>query len=163
MFVNGSTARMFTAGRRLLVCLLALALAVLPGLSAPALGDGKVFASGETEPFSPDAKLLTVRVAGMKTGDCMLLTLGEASMLVDLGTGSGMDKIREMLDTAGLTGVDCFCNTHCAHINGGNCFQTPAETSHRKSYTTDDHNIFHCCSPFIPDKPVTCSPLLSSY
>ena len=112
MFVNGSTARVFTAGRRLLACLLALALSALPGLAAPALGEGKVFAPGETEPFSPDAKLLTVRVAGMKTGDCMLLTLGEASMLVDLGTGSGMDKIREMLAAAGLTGVDYFCNTH---------------------------------------------------
>ena len=42
----------------------------------------------------------------------MLLTCGDQSMLVDLGTGSAMEDIRSMLEAAGLTSVDYFCNTH---------------------------------------------------
>ena len=93
------------------------ALAVLPGGS---FAEGKVFYAEDTEPFAPDAKLMTIRVAGMKNGDSMLITCGEESMLVDLGTDSAQEYIRAMLEDAGASGVDYFCNTHPHddHIGG---------------------------------------------
>ncbi len=90
----------------------ALLLCCLLLFAGRGLGEGKVFRAEDTEPFPADAPLLSVRVAGMKSGDCMLVTCGEENMLVDLGTGSGMEDIRAMLDDAGVSSVDYFCNTH---------------------------------------------------
>ncbi len=83
-------------------------------------GREKVFKPDETEPFSPDANLLTIRVAGMHSGDSMLITMGGESMAVDLGTGAGMEQILDMYKAAGIHRLDWFCNTHPHedHIGG---------------------------------------------
>ncbi len=103
-------------GSRML-CLLAAALFLfLPG----ALGEGRVFLQDETEPFPDDAELLTIRVAGILGGDCMLMTLGEHSMFVDLGTDKCYPKVRELIDAAGIDHVEYFFNTHphTDHVGG---------------------------------------------
>ena len=66
------------------LCLLALAL-LIP-VCASASPQERVFLEGETEPFPEDAALLTLRVCPLVSGDCMLLTLGGHSMLVDADT-----------------------------------------------------------------------------
>ncbi|MBQ9210113.1 MAG: MBL fold metallo-hydrolase [Clostridia bacterium] len=102
------------------LCFLLSLLMLLLALPLQGLAEGPIYRPGETDPFPEDAKLLTVRVAGMKTGDAMLITFGEESMLVDLGTGSGMEDILKMLDIAGVTAADYYCNTHphSDHLGG---------------------------------------------
>ena len=80
----------------------------------------KVFMADETVPFPTDAELLTIRVAGMTGGDCMLLTLGDHSMFVDLGTESSFDKVQEVIRVAGIDHVDYFYNSHphVDHVGG---------------------------------------------
>lgn len=96
--------------------LLLLVLVLLP------LGSlaGPVYYTGETEPFAEDAELLTIRFAGLVGGDCMLVTCGEHSMFVDLGTDSSLEKINEVIRAAGIDRVEYFYNTHphCDHIGG---------------------------------------------
>lgn len=93
------------------ICLL-LALVLLT--PAWALGETKqrVFYEDETEPFAPDAELLTLWVCPLLGADCMLLTLGEHSMLIDAGKAEQADDVQAMLNKAGLTGVEYMCNTH---------------------------------------------------
>ena len=87
-----------------------------------ALADGvqRVFMDGETEPFPEDSELLTLRVCPLQGADCMLLTMGEHSMLVDAGRPTQAAKVREMLENAGLTSVEYLFNTHphSDHIGG---------------------------------------------
>ena len=99
------------------LCLLLAVLLICPA-SAPA--EGKVFYSGETEPFPEDTELLTIRVAGIMGGDCMLMTLGDHSMFVDLGPKSCLPYIKELIELAGIDHVDSFFNTHphLDHIGG---------------------------------------------
>ena len=102
-------------GRRI-ICLLA-ALLLLP---LCALGEGKVFREGDTEPFAEDAELLTVRVAPLLGGDCMLMTLGDHSMFVDVGSNVNLDDIQAVIADAGIDRVDYVYNTHphYDHIGG---------------------------------------------
>ena len=94
-----------------IICLFLALLLLAPAL---ALGESaqRVFYEDETEPFSPDAELLTLRVCPLLGADCMLLTLGEHSMLIDAGKSGQVDDVRRMLADAGLTGVESLLNTH---------------------------------------------------
>lgn len=96
---------------RKVFCLLLALVLLTPAL---ALGETaqRVFYEEETEPFSPDAELLTLRVCPLLGADCMLLTLGEHSMLIDAGKSGHADDIQAMLQEAGLTGVEYMFNTH---------------------------------------------------
>ena len=104
----------------MLACLMLAA--ILP--AAPAFAeDGenrKVFREGETEPFPEGAELLTLYVAPMVGADCMLLTLGEHTMLVDSGSTGQTEHLFEMLDSLGIKNVEYLFNTHphYDHIGG---------------------------------------------
>ena len=97
---------------RALVCILAV-LMILPGAGAEGY---RVFFEEETEPFGEGEELLTLRIAGKYGGDCMLLTLGEESMLVDTGDSgyaSFLPQFQRMAEEAGIgTHVDALYNTH---------------------------------------------------
>lgn len=103
-------------GKRIACTLLALLL-VLP---AAALGENRVFRTGETEPFEEGAEILTVRFAPLTGGDCILVTIGDQSMFVDVGTDKNLKDLKEILALAGLEKVDYLYNTHphCDHIGG---------------------------------------------
>ncbi len=103
--------------RRLLSMAAALLMLLMP---LCALGEGRVYYASETEPFDEGAELLTVRVAPLEGGDCMLLTLGDRSMIVDWGKVQHTSAIRALLAEAGLDHVDVFFNSHphCDHIDG---------------------------------------------
>ena len=88
-----------------------LLLALLLGC-AGAEGEKRVFLEGETEPFPEGAELLTLRVAPVLGGDCMLLTLGEHSMFVDVGHDTDIGLIHDLLSAAGLDHVDAIFNSH---------------------------------------------------
>ena len=77
-----------------------------------ALAEQRVFLEGETEPFPEGAELLTLRVAPILGGDCMLLTLGEHSMFVDVGHDTDLALIHDLLSAAGLDHVDAIFNSH---------------------------------------------------
>lgn len=96
-----------------------LAVLLLPVLSL-AEGPQKVFRDGETDPFPEDAQLLTLTVCPLLGADCMLLTFGEHSMLVDIGKETQINTVLEMLHSAGLESVESFFNTHPHgdHIGG---------------------------------------------
>lgn len=72
----------------------------------------RVFRAGETEPFSEEDKLLILRVAPLMGGDSMLLTYGERSMMVDMGTKNHSKDILKMLADAGLESVEYAFSTH---------------------------------------------------
>ena len=77
-----------------------------------AAGEGKVFTPETTEPFSEDADLLTIYVGTLVGGDCMLMTLGDQSMFVDLGTEMNIKQINAVIEAAGIGKADYFFNTH---------------------------------------------------
>lgn len=83
-------------------------------------GEQKVFLTDETDPFPADAELLTIRVAALQGGDSMLITLGEHSMFVDLGTNTSLPQIQEVIKAAGIDHVEYFFNSHphVDHIGG---------------------------------------------
>ena len=93
-----------------LICVL-LAVLMLPVLSL-AEDTRKVFLEGETEPFPEDAQLLTLTVCPLLGADCMLLTCGEHSMLVDVGKEKQDQEVLEMIHNAGLESVESIFNTH---------------------------------------------------
>ena len=80
----------------------------------------KVFFEDETEPFPEGAELLTLRVCPLQGADCMFLTLGEHSMLVDTGRPTQADTVQGMLRTLGYSAVEYVFNTHphSDHIGG---------------------------------------------
>lgn len=96
-----------------------LMLLMLPVL---ALADGtqKVFKENETEPFPEDAQLLTLTVCPLLGADCMLLTYGEHSLLVDVAKDVTIDTVLQMLKDAGLDSVEGIFSTHPHrdHISG---------------------------------------------
>ncbi len=92
-----------------LICLLLVL--TLPAL-ALAEGTQKVFFEDETKAFPEDAELLTLRVCPLLGADCMLLTLGEHSMLVDTGRKMQAGTVLEVLKEAGLTSVEYVFSTH---------------------------------------------------
>ena len=99
-----------------LICLLL----VLLTAASCASGEGKVFTPETTEPFDGDAELLTIYVAPIIGGDCMLMTLDGQSMFVDLGTEMNIKEINAVISAAGIEKVDFFFNTHPHrdHIGG---------------------------------------------
>ena len=103
--------------RRRVLCLLLVFLLLVPLCAS---GERKVFWARETEPFPEGAELLTVRVAGLFSADCMLVTLGEHSMFVDLGIIASMKQIKEVIREAGISEVEYFFNSHPHndHIGG---------------------------------------------
>ena len=92
-----------------LICLLLVLM--LPAL-ALAEGTQKVFYEDETEAFPENAELLTLRVCPLLGADCMLLTLGEHSMLVDTGRKMQAGTVLDVLKEAGLTSVEYVFSTH---------------------------------------------------
>ena len=100
-------------------CLLILMILLLPVIAAGE-GEQKVFMQGETDPFPESAELLTVRVAALQGGDSMLITLGEHSMFVDMGTNTSLKKLQEVIGAAGIDHVEYFFNSHPHddHIGG---------------------------------------------
>ena len=111
-----------------LICLLAVL--ALPVLSLQgALSDSsiippkepeKVFFEGETDPFPEDAELLTLYVCPLTGADCMLLSFGEHTMLVDTGRNTQTADVQNMLRSLGLSSVEFIFNTHphSDHIGG---------------------------------------------
>ena len=101
------------------VCLFILVTLLLP-MSAAGEGERKVFMQGETDSFPEDAELLTVRVAALQGGDSMLVTLGEHSMFVNMGTNTSLKKLQEIIEAAGIDHVEYFFNSHPHddHIGG---------------------------------------------
>ena len=92
-----------------LICLL---LAMLLPVFALAEETRKVFYEDETEPFQENAELLTLRVCPLLGADCMLLTLGGHSMLVDTGRKLQAQTILDVLQEAGLESVEYVFSTH---------------------------------------------------
>ena len=104
--------------KRLMVWLLMAAL-LLP-LAAPAEEKAqRVYLEGETEPFPEDAELMTLRVCPLLGADCMLLTLGDHSMLIDTGQKGDIAELNAMLEAAGLTEVEYIFNTHPHNDHAG--------------------------------------------
>ena len=101
--------------RKLIRTLICILIALMIPLAASADGY-RVFFERETEPFAEDEALLTLRVAGMYGGDCMLLTCGGESLLIDTGdTGNAslFTYFEKMMGEAGLgKHVDGLYNTH---------------------------------------------------
>jgi len=67
-----------------------------------------------------DKDLLTWTVFDVGQGDCMLLTCGGESMMVDGGVGSYRDKLANALDARGLRHMRYILNTHFHgdHVDG---------------------------------------------
>ena len=99
---------------------LSVLLAVLLLFPLSVSSEQKVFFEGETDPFPEGAELLTIRAARLYGGDCMLMTLGEHSMFIDLGTSSSLPLVQELIDDAGISRVEYFFNSHPHndHIGG---------------------------------------------
>lgn len=97
---------------RALVCILMVLMIPLAAFAE----DYRVFFEQETEPFGEDEALLTLRVAGAYGGDCMLLTCGGESLLIDTGDSgyaSFFQYFEKMMGEAGLgKHVDALYNTH---------------------------------------------------
>lgn len=69
---------------------------------------------------APRQDTLTVHVLDVGYGDCILLTQGEAAMLVDAGGAAYADKLVSYLHTHGVTQLDYVLETHPhpEHIGG---------------------------------------------
>ena len=84
--------------KRLFALLLTLSLLALPAFGGEETK--RVYRRGETEPFGAEEALLQLRVCPLLGADSMLLTLGDHSMLIDMGIDSDVPAVA--LD-AGLT------------------------------------------------------------
>ena len=104
--------------KRLICTMLAALLLAVPALAEDTVN--RVFMEGETEPFPEDAELLTLWVCPLLGADCMLLTLGEHSMLVDAGRKVQAKQILEVMEEAGVSSVEYGYNSHphFDHIGG---------------------------------------------
>ena len=80
-----------------LLCLL-LVLLLTP---FSAWAEGRVFLAGEADPFPKDAELLTLRVADVFGGDCMLMTWREETLMIDAGESFFFPAIQRLLSEAG--------------------------------------------------------------
>lgn len=114
--MTGTMKRLLAAA--LLVC-------AVCGVFPAALGEGgsspaKVAWDWEAEPFPEGSELLTVWVACMVGADCMLVTYQGHTMLVDVGDRTTSAQVSEMLEAAGVEGVEYLFNTHphADHIGG---------------------------------------------
>lgn len=81
----------------------------------------RVYRAGETEPFAAEETLLQLRVCPLLGADSMLLTLGEHSMLIDMGNEGDAAAVARMVNQeAGLKRVEYAFSTHphSDHISG---------------------------------------------
>ena len=87
---------------------------------APVSDMQRVFFESEAIAFQEDAELMTLRVCPILGADCMLLTLGEHSMLIDAGRNTHAKTILGVLQEAGLDSVEYAFNSHPHpdHIGG---------------------------------------------
>ena len=102
---------------------IAVLLAVLLLLNMPALAETaekRVYLKDETEPFGAEEKLLTLYVCPLTGADCMLLTDGENTMLIDSGKQIDFPLLEAMLEELNVTHIDRIFNTHphSDHIGG---------------------------------------------
>ena len=88
--------------RRCLAALFAIALLFSCCAAAEEQAPKRVYMAGETEPFGEDEALLTLHVCPLTGADCMLLTYGDHTMLVDTGKRTDFALMQEMLARAGL-------------------------------------------------------------
>ena len=72
----------------------------------------RVFMADETAPFGDDEQLLTIRVCTLTGADCMLVTYGDLTMLVDAGKAIDYPTIKAMLDAQGVEKLDILFHTH---------------------------------------------------
>ena len=80
----------------------------------------RVFLKAETESFSADEELLTLYVCPLTGADCMFLTDGVHTILVDSGKQIDFPKVHAMLEQLGITHIDRIFNSHphSDHIGG---------------------------------------------
>ncbi|MBQ9197000.1 MAG: MBL fold metallo-hydrolase [Clostridia bacterium] len=80
--------------------------------TAQAEGVRRVYRAGEREAFAEDAETFDLYVCPLLGADCMLLTCGGQTMLVDMGKANDYDLIREVLNAQGVERIDIAFNTH---------------------------------------------------
>ena len=66
----------------------------------------------EGPPFAEDAELLTVDVLGIRQGDCILISCGGETMLVDGGESQRFPAVNRYLTARGIDHFDYFFLTH---------------------------------------------------
>lgn len=98
--------------KRAFAALLMLWLFVTGMVSAAAEETKVVFRAGEAAPFAADSHTLDLYVAPLQGADCMLLTDGSHSMLVDMGREKDYEIIKAWLTDLGITHIDIAFNTH---------------------------------------------------
>ncbi len=86
----------------MLICLILL----------PAAASGEVFLSDEKPSDWDERDLLRLTVFAAGRSDCMLLECGGESMLVDGGLNGYREKLKNALETRGLTQLKWILNTH---------------------------------------------------
>ena len=101
--------------KKLTCILLCILMALMIPLWAGAEGY-RVFFEQETDPFGEEEELLVLRIAGSLGGDCMLMTCGGESLLIDTGDAglaSFLPSCEKMMQEAGLgKHVDALYTTH---------------------------------------------------
>ena len=103
--------------RRRLTALL-MALLCLTAAACGAAENVAIVWEEDAEPFPEGAELLTLTVFPLVGSDCMLLTFGEHTMLVDTGDLTMVKDVDALLKAMGITRVDTvFCtHPHADHI-----------------------------------------------
>ncbi len=109
---------MMAARKRTWTLLLTLALFLV---LLPAQGQQRrVFFAHEVPPFEQQENLLHLYVADLMGADCMLLVLGEHTMLIDMGKDNQVPQILSLLEAAGVARIGHAFNTHphSDHLGG---------------------------------------------
>ena len=84
-------------------------------LTGTALGEEasrRVFFASEVEPFAQGAETFDLYVCPLLGADCMILTCGGETMLVDMGKAKDYPIIQEQLAALGIDHIDIAFNTH---------------------------------------------------
>ena len=77
-----------------------------------ALGEAHVCAASSSEPFDGSTPLLNLYICPLYGADCMVMTYGDLTMMIDGGLTEQVDTIRKMLDEIGVDHLDMFVNSH---------------------------------------------------
>ena len=93
---------------------------LLSGAAAESGQSPEIAWEWDAEPFAEDAEILTLWVTPMVGADCMLLTFGEHTMLVDVGDRTTTKQVSAMLELAGVESVEYVFGTHphADHMGG---------------------------------------------
>lgn len=94
----------------LLLCLLLLSNAL--GVSADFRSGKTVFHPEDTTPFEVNSQTLNLYVVPLLGADCMVLTCGGQTMLVDMGKEKDFPQIQAVLASLGIQKIDIAFNTH---------------------------------------------------